>query len=115
MAQSNVLLFIDGAWCNGTAGATIPIINPATGETIGSVARAEQADLDRALAAAEQGFKTWRKVSAYERGRVLRKAGDLLRGRADTIAVILTREHGKPLAEAKGEVLSGADILDWFA
>ncbi|HEY4404985.1 MAG TPA: NAD-dependent succinate-semialdehyde dehydrogenase [Xanthobacteraceae bacterium] len=111
----NVLLFIDGAWCNGAAGATIAVTNPATGEAIGNVARAEHGDLDRALAAAERGFVTWRKVSAYDRGRVLRKAADLMRARADAIAAVLTREHGKPQAEAKGEVGSGADILDWFA
>jgi len=114
-ANSDTLLFIDGAWCSGSGGATLPVLNPATGATIGSVARAERADLDRALAAAEHGFKTWRKVSAYDRGKVLRKAGDLLRERAAAIAPVMTREHGKPQAEAKGEVVSGADILDWFA
>jgi succinate-semialdehyde dehydrogenase / glutarate-semialdehyde dehydrogenase len=114
-ADSNTLLFIDGAWCSGSGGTTIPVLNPATGETIGSVARAGRVDLDRALAAAEHGFKTWRKVSAYDRGKILRKAGDLLRERAAAIAPVMTREHGKPQAEAKGEVVSGADILDWFA
>ncbi len=114
-ANSDTLLFIDGAWCAGGAGATLPVVNPATGETIGSVARAGQSELDQALAAAEHGFKTWRRVSAYDRGKILRKAGDLLRERAAAIAPVLTREHGKPLAEAKGEVMSGADILDWFA
>jgi succinate-semialdehyde dehydrogenase/glutarate-semialdehyde dehydrogenase len=114
-AYSDVLLFIDGAWCGGSGGAALPVLNPATGETIGSVARAAPADLDRALAAADRGFKTWRKVSAYDRGKILRKAGDLLRARAEAIAPVMTREHGKPQAEAKGEVVSGADILDWFA
>jgi succinate-semialdehyde dehydrogenase/glutarate-semialdehyde dehydrogenase len=114
-ANSDTLLFINGAWGGGSAGSTLPVINPATGETIGSVVRAERADLDRALAAAERGFTTWRRVSAYDRGKILRKAGDLLRERAAAIAPVLTREHGKPLAEAKGEVVSGADILDWFA
>jgi succinate-semialdehyde dehydrogenase/glutarate-semialdehyde dehydrogenase len=73
------------------------------------------ADLRRALAAADRAFKTWRKVSAYDRGKVLRKAGDLLRSRAEAIAPVMTREQGKPRAEARGEVASGADILDWFA
>jgi succinate-semialdehyde dehydrogenase/glutarate-semialdehyde dehydrogenase len=114
-ADSEVLLFIDGAWCKGSAGATLPVANPATGETIGSVARADQADLDRALAAAKRGFRTWRRVSAYDRGKILRKAGELLRARAEAIAPVMTREQGKPRPEAKGEVLSGADILDWFA
>ena len=114
-ANSDTLLFIDGAWRSGSGGASLPVLNPATGETIGSVARAGRADLDRALAAADRGFKAWRKVSAYERGKILRKAGDLLRARAEAIAPVMTREHGKPQAEAKGEVVSGADILDWFA
>jgi succinate-semialdehyde dehydrogenase/glutarate-semialdehyde dehydrogenase len=114
-ANSDTLLFIDGTWCGGSGGAPLPVLNPATGETIGSVARAGPADLDRALAAAEKGFKSWRKISAYDRGRILRKAGDLLRSRADAIAPVMTREHGKPQGEAKGEVMSGADILDWFA
>jgi succinate-semialdehyde dehydrogenase/glutarate-semialdehyde dehydrogenase len=114
-ANSDTLLFINGARGSGCAGSTLPVINPATGETIGSVVRAERADLDRALAAAERGFTTWRRVSAYDRGKILRKAGDLLRERAAAIAPVLTREHGKPLAEARGEVVSGADILDWFA
>jgi succinate-semialdehyde dehydrogenase / glutarate-semialdehyde dehydrogenase len=112
--SAETLLFIDGAWSKGAAG-WLPVINPATGEAFGTVARAGEADLDRALAAAERGFAAWRKVSAYERGRVLRKAGDLLRTRADAIAAMMTREHGKPLAEAKGETVAGADILDWFA
>jgi succinate-semialdehyde dehydrogenase/glutarate-semialdehyde dehydrogenase len=72
------------------------------------------ADLRRALAAADRAFKTWRKVSAYDRGKVLRKAG-VLRSRAEAIAPVMTREQGKPRAEARGEVASGADILDWFA
>jgi succinate-semialdehyde dehydrogenase/glutarate-semialdehyde dehydrogenase len=114
-ANSDTLLFIDGTWCGGSGGAPLPVLYPATGETIGSVARAGPADLDRALAAAEKGFKSWRKISAYDRGRILRKAGDLLRSRADAIAPVMTREHGKPQGEAKGEVMSGADILDWFA
>ncbi len=114
-ANSDTLLFIDGVWCPGSGGASLPVLNPATGEPIGSVARAERSDLDRALAAADRGFKAWRKVSAYERSKVLRKAGDLLRTRAEAIAPVMTREHGKPQAEAKGEVVSGADILDWFA
>jgi succinate-semialdehyde dehydrogenase/glutarate-semialdehyde dehydrogenase len=114
-AGCEVLLFIDGAWCKGGGGVTLPVINPATGETIGSVARAERADLDRALAAAKRGFSTWRRVSAFDRGKILRRAGDLLRARAEAIAPVMTREQGKPRAEAKGEVVSGGDILDWFA
>src|SRR5580704_14155006 len=112
---SDTSLFIDGTWTKAAAGRTIPVANPATGEPIGTVAHADRADLDRALEAAEKGFHLWRKVSAYDRSKVMRKAADLLRARADTIAPYLTTEQGKPLPEAKGEVLAGADVIDWFA
>ncbi len=111
----DVTLFIDGAWTPASGNRTIPVANPATGETIGSVSHADRGDLDRALAAAEKGFRAWRKVSAYERSKLMRKAADLLRQRADDIARLMTQEQGKPLAEAKGETLAGADVIDWFA
>src|SRR5277367_4607198 len=111
----DVLLLIDGDWTKSASGRSIPVVNPATGETIGTVAHAGTADLDRALAAAEKGFATWRKVSAFERSKIMRKAADLLRSRADAIAPLMTQEQGKPLPEAKGEVMAGADVIDWFA
>ena len=112
---SNVNLFIDGAWKPAVAGKTLSVLNPATGEPIGTVAHAEKADLDLALAAAQKGFETWRKVSAHERYRLMRKAADILRSRAGDIATLMTMEQGKPLAESKGETLAGADVIDWFA
>jgi succinate-semialdehyde dehydrogenase / glutarate-semialdehyde dehydrogenase len=112
---SDVSLFIDGGWTKAAAGRTLPVVNPATGEPIGTVAHAERSDLDRALAAADKGFRAWRKLSAYERSKIMRKAADLLRERADRIAPLMTMEQGKPLAEAKGETLAGADVIDWFA
>src|SRR5476649_34149 len=111
----NTQLFIDGAWCAAASGRTLPVMNPATGKQIGTLAHAEKADLDRALEAAAKGFRTWRKVSAFYRSKLMRKAADILRERAGRIAQLLTMEHGKPLAEAKGEVLAGADVIDWFA
>jgi succinate-semialdehyde dehydrogenase / glutarate-semialdehyde dehydrogenase len=111
----DVQLFIDGAWTDATGGRKLVVLNPATGEPTGTVAHADRADLDRALAAAEEGFHQWRKVSAYDRAKVMRKAADLLRSRADDIAPWLTQEQGKPLPEAKGEVMAGADVIDWFA
>src|SRR5205823_2583677 len=102
-------------WSKSAAGRTIPVPKPATGEQIGTVAHAEAADLDRALEAAEKGFATWRRVSAYDRAKLMRKAANLLRERADSIARLMTMEQGKPLPEAKGETLAGADIIDWFA
>src|ERR1700681_4547656 len=112
---SDVQLLIDGAWGPAASGKTIPVLNPATGEAIGTVAHAEKAELDRALAAAEKGFATWRKVSAFDRYKTMRKAADILRANAGEIASLMTMEQGKPLVEAKGETLAGADVIDWFA
>src|SRR5882757_4205983 len=112
---SDVQLLIDGAWGPAASGKTIPVLNPATGEAIGTVAHAEKADLDRALAAAEKGFATWRKVSAFDRYKTMRKAADILHANAGEIAGLMTMEQGKPLVEAKGETLAGADVIDWFA
>ncbi len=112
---ADVSLHIDGAWVKAASGKTIPVLNPATEEVIGTVAHAGRDDLDRALAAADRGFKAWRKVSVFDRYKIMRKAADLLRSRADDIARIMTLEQGKPLAEAKGETLAGADVIDWFA
>ena len=108
-------LYIDGAWSAAASGRTHSVVNPATGEVIGKFAWADRADLDRALAAADKGFQTWKKVSAYERSKIMRKAADLLRERVQTIAEIMTMEQGKTVAEAKAEILNGADTIDWFA
>ncbi len=111
----DVLLLIDGVWTKAEGGRSLPVANPATGETNGTVAHASRGDLDRALEAADKGFRVWRKISAYDRAKVMRKAADLLRERVDAIARLMTLEQGKPLAEAKGETLAGADVIDWFA
>jgi succinate-semialdehyde dehydrogenase/glutarate-semialdehyde dehydrogenase len=112
---SHTQLFIDGAWADSSSGATLPVLNPATAEAIGTVSRAERQDLDLALDAAQKGFAAWRKVSAFERSKIMRRAADLIRSRIDAIARILTTEQGKPLAEAKMEILVAADVIDWFA
>ena len=111
----NVELLIDGVWRQGVEGRTQPIVDPATDEEIGKLAHATRADLDAALSAAQKGFLAWRQTSAYNRSRVMRKAAEIFRSRADYVAWLITREQGKPLAEAKGEVLNGADIIEWFA
>ena len=110
-----VQLHIDGVWRDGQASRTIAVYNPATEEHIGDVAHAGVEDLALAAAAAEKGFRIWRKVSPLERSAILRKAAELMRQRVDVIATAMTVEQGKPLAEAKIEVLSSADFLDWFA
>ena len=112
---TDVSLHIDGAWTAAAAGRTLTVLNPATGEPLGTVAHAERADLDRALEAAEKGFRAWKKVSAFERGKVMRKAAGLIRVRTEMIARLMTQEQGKPLAEAKGELGVAADVIEWFA
>jgi succinate-semialdehyde dehydrogenase/glutarate-semialdehyde dehydrogenase len=115
MSYPDVLLLIDGKWQKAAGGKFLTVMNPATGEKAGTVAHAEREDLDRALEAADKGFKVWRKVSAFDRSKIMRRAADLLRERADMIAPLMTQEQGKPLPEAKGETLAGADVIDWFA
>ncbi len=112
---SDVSLFIDGEWTNGSSGKSEPILNPATGQVLARLAHAGKSDLDRALAAADKGFKQWRAVSAHERYKTLRQAANLLRERIPQIAELMTLEQGKPLAESKTEVTAAADIIDWFA
>ena len=111
----NTQLFIDGAWCAAAAGRTLPVMNPATGRQIGTLAHAEKPDLDRALEAARKGFEVWRRISAFERSKMMRKAANLMRERVDMIATLMTMEQGKTLAEAKAEILHGCDTIDWFA
>lgn len=115
MSYQDVQLHIDGKWRGASSGKTIPVLNPATEEKIGTVAHADKADLDNALAAAAKAFKVWRAVAPFERAKVMHKAADILRERADSIATIMTMEQGKTLAEAKMETMAGADIIDWFA
>jgi succinate-semialdehyde dehydrogenase/glutarate-semialdehyde dehydrogenase len=114
-AYPSTQLLIDGQWCDAADGRTLAVHNPATGEEIGRVAHAGRADLDRALAAASKGFATWRAMPAAERATLMRKAAALLKERANDIATAMSQEQGKPLAEAKGETLAAADIIEWFA
>lgn len=111
----DVQLFIDGQWRASRDGRTLEVFEPATGNALGTVAHAGIPDLDEALAAAERGFAVWRATSAYDRYKIMQKAANLVRERADSIARIMTQEQGKPLAEARMEALSAADIIDWLA
>src|SRR2546423_930409 len=108
-------LYIDGKWNYGNGGGGEDVINPATEKTLAHLPHATTSDLDQALDAASKGFKLWKAKSAYDRAKVLRKAADLLRERADNVARIMTQEQGKVLAEAKVEVMTTADIIEWFA
>ena len=115
MMYKDTQLFIGGAWRPSLSGRADEVVNPATEEVIGTVAHAGIEDLDLALAAAQRGFATWRAVSAFERYKIMRRAAEILRGRADEVARLMTLEQGKPLAEAKAETLGAADTIDWFA
>lgn len=115
MYPKNVLLFIDGHWTSAAGGETLPVLNPATGETIGAVARARAEDLDRALEAAHRAFQTWSKMAAYERAAVLRNAAAILRDRAEMISELITLEQGKPLSEARVELGRAVDFMEWNA
>lgn len=112
---THLQLYIDGEWQGGKDRKGEEVINPATGKSLGTLPHASKADLDRALAAAEKGLAMWRVTSAYDRAKLMRKAADLVRERAESIARVMTQEQGKPLGEARMEVLTTADIIDWMA
>ncbi len=108
-------MFINGQWRDAADGRTLDVINPATEETLTPVAYGGRVEARQALEAAAAALPAWRKQTAWDRGRVLKKTADLMRERGDAIARILTQEQGKPLAEAKAEVLHSADTFEWFA
>jgi succinate-semialdehyde dehydrogenase/glutarate-semialdehyde dehydrogenase len=110
-----IQLYIAGRWTDGTSGRTAPVVNPATEDVIGEVPLASSADLDDALAAADEGFRIWRSVSAAERAALLNRAADLLVQRSDDVGRIMTLEQGKPLTEARGEATRVAGNLRWDA
>ena len=111
----NLDLYIDGKFTKGDSGVTSDVVNPSKDSVLAKLPHAKKAELDAALAAADKAFKSWKRVSAFERAKILRKAADLVRARADDIAKVLTQEQGKVLIEARLEVQGAADIIDWFA
>ncbi len=113
--DAELQLFIDGNWRSGEGRDTFSVINPVSGGGIADVPLASKADLDEALAAAERAWPLWRATDVEKRSVILHKAADLLKERADHIAAILTQEQGKPLAEAKAEVIGSASMFDWYA
>jgi succinate-semialdehyde dehydrogenase/glutarate-semialdehyde dehydrogenase len=108
-------LFVDGAWVASSDGARLEVVDPADGVPLGSVASATRDDVRRAIDAAASALPAWSALSAKERSAILRRWFDLMVESADDLAVILTAEQGKPLAEAKGEILYGAAFVDWYA
>jgi len=107
--------YLDGAWVNAQSGKTLSIRNPATGEVLGTVPSMSAAETRRAIEAANAAWSGWRAKTGKERANILRKWFDLMMANQDDLAMILTAEQGKPLAEAKGEIAYGASFIEWFA
>ncbi len=114
-AYEKLELLIGGTWCSGSTGQSEPVINPANETVLGHVPHASPDDLDRALDAAAAGFEVWRNVSAYDRAAMLAKACHIIRDRAESLALTMTLEQGKPLRESRTEVAFAADVLEWYA
>ena len=112
LRQANL---IDGEWVQADSGATIDVINPATGLKLGTVPKAGRAETRRAIEAAGRAFQTFRKTSALERSKLLRRLHDAIMDNQDALAELLTLEQGKSLTEARGEVGSSAAYVLWFA
>ncbi len=107
-------LLIGGEWVEAGAGGRFDVTDPATGELVGSMPDADENDVKAAIDAAAAALEEWKAQPALQRARVLRRAADLIRERRDTIALVMTSEQGKPLAEAAGEVDYAASFLEWF-
>jgi succinate-semialdehyde dehydrogenase/glutarate-semialdehyde dehydrogenase len=112
MKQANL---IDGAWVQADSGATIDVVNPANGQVLGTVPKSGKAETARAIEAANKAFLSFRKTTALERSKMLRKLHDALMDNQEALAELLTLEQGKSLTEAKGEIASSAAYVLWFA
>ncbi|EYS12746.1 succinate-semialdehyde dehydrogenase [Acinetobacter baumannii 25569_7] len=107
--------FVAGKWCDADHQQTSEILNPATLEIIGTVPNMSKAEAERAIEAAKEAWPLWKNKTAKDRSIILKKWFDLIISNADELAFILTSEQGKPLAEAKGEILYAASFIEWFA
>ncbi|RYM02698.1 NAD-dependent succinate-semialdehyde dehydrogenase [Sporolactobacillus sp. THM7-7] len=108
-------LFINGHWVDADGGETEDVINPATGEVIAKVAKGGAVEAERAIRAAQKAFPIWSSMDVDDRAGILRKIADLIIEKADDLAKIMTLEQGKPVAQAKGEILAGAESVRWYA
>ncbi len=107
--------YIDGKWVEADNGATLTVRNPATGETVGTVPALGAAETRRAIEAAHRAQPAWRAMLAKDRAAILRRLFDLMLANTDDLAIIMTAEQGKPLAESKGEIAYAASFIEWFA
>jgi succinate-semialdehyde dehydrogenase/glutarate-semialdehyde dehydrogenase len=108
-------VLLAGEWIDADTRETIPVLNPATGEQIGTVPMCGTEETQRAIAAAEAAQREWAGRPAKERTAILRKLNDLMLANQDDLALIMTAEQGKPLTESKGEIAYAASFIDWFA
>ncbi|WP_141104212.1 aldehyde dehydrogenase family protein, partial [Noviherbaspirillum denitrificans] len=106
--------FINGEWCDADTGERFAVSNPATGAEISTVPIMGEAETRRAIDCAERAWKGWRARTGKERAAILRRWSELMLAHADDLALIMTSEQGKPLAEAKGEIAYAASFLEWF-
>jgi succinate-semialdehyde dehydrogenase/glutarate-semialdehyde dehydrogenase len=107
--------YIDGNWCDADSKATINVVDPASGGVIGTIPKMGAAETRRAIEAADAALAGWRSKVAKERSVILRKWFDLMLANQDDLALLMTTEQGKPLAEAKGEITYAASFIEWFA
>ncbi|WP_415639445.1 NADP-dependent succinate-semialdehyde dehydrogenase [Pseudomonas plecoglossicida] len=107
--------FINGEWLDADSGQTIKVTNPATGEVIGTVPKMGTAETRRAIEAADKALPAWRALTAKERSAKLRRWFELMIENQEDLARLMTTEQGKPLAEAKGEIVYAASFIEWFA
>lgn len=106
---------INGQWAHADSGETVPVANPATGETLGTIPKMGVEETRRAIEAANAAYPAWRARTAADRSVILRRWSELLLENQDDLAVLMTAEQGKPLAEARGEIVYAASFLEWFA
>lgn len=109
------MLYIDGEWVQSVSGEELEVINPATKEVVNKVAKGDERDSKLAIEAAERAFKPWKARTAKERAFYLKAAAANLRESIDSLAITVTKEMGKPINEAKGEINLAIDYLEWYA
>ena len=107
--------YVDGAWVDADSRATTEVSDPASGEVIGTVPKLGATETRRAIEAADRAFKSWSRTTAKERAKILRKWFDLMMENQEDLAILMTREQGKPLAESRGEIAYGAAFVEWYA
>ncbi len=113
--EERMRMYINGEWCDASAGGRLGVLNPATEEVIQEVPKGDRGDVHRAVEAAGSAFRTWSRTTAYERAEILKRVAALMRARMDEIALTLTREQGKTLFESRAEIAQSAANFEWMA